>query len=79
MAKKGYQDVETTVWIDKNRRLAIKRTKSPFGKKKVTYRLTIINDILQKEYKLPVMTREDIQKVIDEVDKLERIIIEEDL
>lgn len=79
MAKKGYQDVETTVWIDKNRRLSIKRTKSPFGKKKVTYRLTIYNKVIEKEFILPTMTREDLQRLIDEVDKLERIIIEEDL
>ncbi|MVW93656.1 hypothetical protein FCL53_16970 [Elizabethkingia meningoseptica] len=80
MTQKHQPEIRTIVWFDKNRSLSIERRVMPrLKKRKVLYWLTLKNKITSSEYILPALTREDLQFIVDEVDRLERIIIEENL
>ncbi|MEN5132385.1 hypothetical protein [Elizabethkingia anophelis] len=76
MAQKQ-QDVETVIWMDKNRRLTITRKYfSRVKKRKVLYWITLRNKITEVDYKLPAITREDLQFIVDQIDGLEKLIDE---
>ena len=68
---KSTPKIEVGTMFDKNRSLYIERIQ--FGKKSPKYWITVKNKISRSESRLPVVTKDEILKIIECIDQIEEI------
>ena len=68
---KSTPKIEVGTMFDKNRSLHIERIQ--FGKKSPKYWITVKNKISRSENRLPAVTKDEILKIIECIDQIEKI------
>lgn len=69
---KQISKLETSTMLDKNRSLFIERITFATKGREPKYWIKIENSITNSVFRLPALTREDLQKLIDNVDSLDK-------
>ena len=68
---KSTPKIEVGTMFDKNRSLHIERIQ--FGKKPPKYWITVKNKVSRSENRLPAVTKDEILKIIECIDQIEKI------